>query len=100
MMDAPTGRILWLQLHGAAKWNSTKQRAFLYIWQERVKFNLGCNTCYKKVDYFISKWPPEFGNGFDLWATCLHDYINKELGKPFFAPHLTVVPLTQKGIIQ
>lgn len=100
MMDALTGRILWFQLHTAGKWSSDKQRAFLYVWLERVKFNLGCSTCFKKVDWFISKWEPEYGKGFDMWAMCLHDYVNKELGKPLFAPHLTLEPLAKRGIIQ
>ncbi len=100
MMDTQTGRILWYQLHCAADNNMIAQKGFIPVWLDRVKFNLGCTSCYKKLEWFMSKWPPEYGKGFDLWVTCLHDYMNKELGKPLFAPHLTLEPLTQKGIIQ
>lgn len=101
MIDPTTGRLLWAQLHMfAAQRASDAQKAFLPVWLERVKFNLGCVSCYKKTERFISLWPPDFGKGFELWANCLHDYVNKELGKPLWAPHLTLEPLKLKGIIQ
>jgi len=101
MMEAITGRILWEQLHHIMPRMHVKgQRIAFEQWLRRVKFNMGCTTCFKKVEWFMEKWPVEFGTGFIQWGTCLHDYVNKELGKPLWAPHLTLEPLTKKGIIQ
>lgn len=100
MMDARTGRFLWEQLHFHFPKYIGSQGVAFHLWLDRVKFNLGCNACYKKLEWYVIKWPPEFGKGFELWAMCLHDYVNKELGKPLFAQHLTLEPLTRKGILQ
>lgn len=101
-MTAATGQELWRKIHAFAK--STKsvseQELFFSYWMLEVHSSIGCETCFKKVVRFLKLWPADFGKGFHLWSICLHEYVNKELAKPMFAPNLTLAPLRQRGIIQ
>lgn len=98
-MDALAGRMLWKRLHEFAEEGIYAGR-FFEKWMLEVKANIGCETCFKKLVWFLKKWPVDYGNGFQLWAFCLHDFINKELGKPLHFPELTLDPLIIRGIIQ
>lgn len=98
-MDAKAGNELWKQLHEFAE---TRRYAGLFFekWMLEVKANIGCETCFKKLHWFLKKWPVDYGNGFQLWAWSLHDFVNKELGRPLYYPEKTLEPLMQRGIIQ
>lgn len=100
MMSPQTGNALWAQLHLVAKQTTARQEVFFPVWMDRVKFNLGCVSCGKKLDWFCKLWPVAYGKEFWLWSICLHDYVNKEMGRPLFHPDLTLAPLRSKGLIQ
>lgn len=99
-MNAHTGRELWKQLHEIPLAGVSFQEYIFPLWMESVKALLECPSCFRKIIFFLRKWPVEYGEGFDLWAKCLHDYVNKELGKPLFFKELTLEPLKERGIVQ
>jgi len=101
MMEAEKGRELWASLHTFAGMRETPdmQLVFMEDWLAKVGVAMGCPTCFHKVVRFTRRWAPDYGEGFETWAFCLHDYINKELGKKMFKPELTLALLLQKGII-
>lgn len=101
-MDASRGRQLWRVLHLYASHPnvSLDQQIFFSEWLAEVQKSLGCESCFKKVVWFQVKWPVDYGENFYLWSICLHDYVNKELGRPLFLPNLTLEPLTKRGILQ
>jgi len=102
MMHQITAHILWLELHTEAKRlkSNLAQKMFMLAWMAEAKASLGCSSCWQKVEWFCQHWPVAYGKDLWLWSICLHDYVNKELGKPLFYPQLTLAPLTRKGIIQ
>lgn len=102
MMDANRGRRLWQILHLYAKHQKSglDQQIFYSEWLAEVKKEIGCESCFNKVVWFVKKWPVDYGEGFYLWSICLHDYVNKELGRKLFFPELTLEPLRKYGIIQ
>lgn len=93
---------LWSALHVAGKdlISSNSQKIFFECWIFQVEGDIGCETCFKKLQWFLKMWPVDYGEGFYLWGICLHDFVNKELGRPFFYPNLTLEPLRGRGIIQ
>lgn len=101
-MDAVKGRQLWRVIHLYAKHPnvSQDQQIFYSEWLAEVKNVIGCESCFKKVKWFEQKWPVEYGEHFYLWSICLHDYVNKELGRALFFPDLTLEPLKQHCILQ
>lgn len=101
-MDALIGRALWFELHSKAGELKVDlgQISFMADWSARAEAALGCRSCWWKVERFCKLWPIAYGADFYLWSICLHDYVNKELGRPFFFPELTLAPMTAKGIIQ
>lgn len=102
MMDTATAHNLWNELHMQSERLKVDldQERFFANWFNKVKSALGCTSCWKKIEWFCQRWPVLYGSCFWLWSICLHDYVNKELGKPLFYPNLTLAPLTQKGMIQ
>lgn len=100
-MHATEGRRLWKGLHTFAEnvFDGNTQRMFFSLWFSEVEGALGCSSCFRKLKWFREKWPEDYGQGFGLWSQCLHDYVNKELGKPLFLPDLTLAPLRLRGII-
>lgn len=101
-MTAATGQELWRKIHIFAKGSKSvlEQELFFSYWMAEVHSGIGCESCFKKIGFFLKQWPTDFGKGFHLWSMCLHEYVNKELGKPMFAPNLTLAPLRNRGIIQ
>jgi len=101
-MHIDVAHALWSELHAHAKelQSPTAQRMFLTRWLAEAKAVSGCTSCWKKVERFCQLWPVDYGDGLWLWTICLHDYVNKDLGKPLFYPQLTLAPLLEKGIIQ
>lgn len=99
-MNALGGQKLWGELHQAATLSPSDQLMFFTFWLNQVREELGCVSCYRKLTWFLGMWQPDFGEGFKLWGFCLHDFVNKELGKPFFHPEVTLDPLTRRGIIR
>lgn len=102
MIDITKSRELWRQLHEFGTSNDTpkEQNEFILEWICSVKKLIRCKSCFRKLVVFLLRWPVEYGEGFYLWGLCLHDYINKELGKRLFYSQLTLTPLMGKGIIQ
>lgn len=102
MMQQSTGRLLWGVLHEFASNHSTlaQRRVFLSSWFQQVKQHLGCATCFKKLERFQKHWHFDQAEDFYIWTVCLHDYVNKELGKPLYRPKYTLVLLKRKGIVQ
>lgn len=102
MMQVSTGRMLWGVLHEYSEnpGNAQHKQAFLEQWFTQVKESLGCASCFKKLERFQRLWPTPDGEELYLWGLCLHDYVNKELGKPLHFPESTLAPLKQKGIVQ
>lgn len=98
-MNQVVGRLLWQELHHVAQRPIAHQQVYFPRWANKVSF-AGCSTCSIHLRKFVEKWPPDFGKGFKLWAMCFHDYVNKQMAKPLFAPHLTLAPLKEHGIIQ
>ncbi len=109
MMDVTRARQLWHDLHHFADIAAIyvdnvevdlDQQGFMSNWFAHVKATLECSSCWRKVEYFCRLWPVAYGDGLRLWSICLHDYVNKELGRPLYHPDLTLAPLTEKGIVQ
>lgn len=102
MIDTDKARMLWGELHSFGKQEHTLSQQMLFFaeWLASVEAMLGCATCFKKVKLFLSKWPVDYGEGFHLWGICLHDYVNKDLGRNLFYPQFTIAPLTSRGILQ
>ncbi len=102
MTDVSQSRKLWRQLHhfGLLDYDPKDQEAFFTEWVQSVSNVIQCTTCFRKLLFFLNHWPVDYGEGFYLWGLCLHDYINKELGKPLFYPNSTLEPLRLHGIIQ
>ena len=100
MMRAEVGNALWESLHQAARFTVAEQQTFFPSWLEMVRAQLGCKSCEWKLDRFMRLWQVDYGEGFYMWSICLHDYVNKELGKGLFFPNLTLAPLAYYGIIQ
>lgn len=102
MMTAATGRELWKKIHSFSKGSTSvsEQEVFFSYWMAEVESALSCKSCFQKVKWFLKQWPVSFGGNFHLWILCLHDYVNKEMGKPYHFPHLTLDLLTQHGIVQ
>lgn len=98
MIDVFVARRLWEQLHTFARGQKISQDLFLNAWLADVQSMLNCETCFKKLVRFVQLWPPD--SDLNLWAICLHDYVNKEMGKPLFFPELTLAPLFKRGITQ
>lgn len=101
-MTAIEGRRLWGELHEFARGSKLRhdQLTFFPRWLAEVEQTLGCVSCFWKVERFCKLWPVAYGEEFELWATCLHDYVNKEMGRNLVYPDLTLAPLKAKGIIQ
>lgn len=99
MIDANKARLLWHELHEFMG-TEDQQKAFFSAWLSRVELMLGCASCFKKVRQFVSYWPVDYGEGFHFWGICLHDSVNKDLGRSLFYPEITVAPLTRRGILQ
>lgn len=101
-MDLPTAHRLWSELHTAAKELKTglDQISFMAKWAIEAEAALGCGSCWKRVKWFCSKYPITYGSELWLWTICLHDFVNKEVGRPLFYPDLTLARLKLKGIIQ
>lgn len=101
-MHVDVAHALWIELHAHAKelQSETAQRMFMTRWLAEAEKATGCTSCWKKVERFCRLWPVAYGAGLWLWSVCLHDYVNKELGKGLFYPQLTLAPLFAKGIIQ
>ncbi len=101
MINVLIARELWRQLHifAGLKKPLRAQEVFLGDWLENVEAQLDCGSCFRKVKRFLKLWPIEYGEGLWLWSVCLHDYVNKELGRALFLPHLTLAPLRTRGII-
>lgn len=102
MIDALKTRKLWYELHTFAKEIkvSSAQLSFVENWLQRAHATLGCPSCWWKVRNFCRAWPVSYGDDLYLWSICLHDYVNKEMGKALFYPELTLAPLRLRGIIQ
>ena len=102
MIDITKARKAWADLHeiGLAVDSPSSQRVFMLDWFRYVRDVIDCQSCLWKLALFLDRWPVEYGEGFYLWGVCLHDYVNKELGKKLFYPELTLAPLTKKGILQ
>ncbi len=102
MMHADTGRALWFAIHNYAELikDEQRQREVFALWVKDVELTIGCKSCFKKLERFMKLWPVAYGEGLYLWSICLHDFVNKELGRKLFYPELTLAPLMQKGIIQ
>ena len=100
MINVEKARWLWKELHEFNSKVSLDQVSFMCQWLPSVKFLLGCESCFRKLEYFMRLWPVEYGEGFQTWGICLHDYVNKELGRNLFYPDLTRPLLAAKGIIQ
>lgn len=102
MIDANTARHFWNELHTNAKGlkSNLDQKRFMANWLLDVEAALGCSSCWGKVKRFCARWPVAYGEELWLWSICLHDYVNKEMGRPLFYPDITLAPLKQKGIIQ
>lgn len=103
MIDASKGRALWGELHAVGrreKINLAQQKAFFAAWLMKVETLLTCQSCFRKLSFFVSKWPVDYGEGFHVWGICLHDYVNKELGRDLFHPEISIALLTRRGIIQ
>lgn len=102
MIDVQKTRWLWSELHEFA--NKVKvgqdQLLFMSTWLHKSFMALGCVSCWFKVKRFCDLWPIAYGEELYLWSICLHDYVNKEMGKPLFYPELTLAPLRAKGILQ
>lgn len=102
MINPVKGAELWKLLHETAKEekDTVKQHNFMCSWWLKVEYLLGCASCFRKLKRFIDRWPVDFGEGFYLWTICLHDFVNKEMGRKLFYPKFTLAPLTERGIIQ
>lgn len=100
MMHVDTARGLWAALHRYSQKSEREQRIDFHFWLIEVESTIGCETCFRKLQWFLKMWPVEFGEHFWLWSICLHDFVNKQLGRKLFYPDLTVEPLTAKGIFQ
>lgn len=102
MMHITVAHALWSELHAESKElrSELAQMMFMTRWLEEAKACLGCSSCWQKVERFCTLWPVAYGEDLWLWSICLHDYVNKEMGKPLFYPDLTLAPLTAKGIVQ
>lgn len=102
MMHVTIAHMLWSELHSMAREeiSPSSQRMFMQRWLEETKALAACPSCWWKVERFCTHWPVAYGADLWLWSVCLHDYVNKELGKPLFYPELTLAPLTAKGILQ
>lgn len=102
MIDVAVARRLWSELHTAAKGlkSNLDQISFMVKWMDEAKDAIECTSCWAKVKRFCGLWPIAYGEELWLWSICLHDYVNKELGRPLFRPDLTLAPLLAKGIIQ
>jgi hypothetical protein len=101
-MDARKGQELWKRLHDFAQANESSpqaQESFFVDWFLEVEAAIGCASCYRKLFRFVKFWPPDFGGNFYFWTICLHDYVNKELGKPLHFPELTIAPLRLIGLM-
>lgn len=101
MMDQATARRMWYCLHRFARREKARvnQVAFVEKWLSDVEAKLGCTSCFWKVKRFCDLWPVAYGEELWLWSICLHDYVNKELGRSLFHPDITLAPLMAKGII-
>lgn len=93
---------MWQELHEFAgiKKDILDQISFVENWLQAVHEEIDCNSCWWKVRNFCRLWPVAYGEDLYLWSICLHDYVNKEMGKPLFYPDLTLAPLKARGIIQ
>lgn len=103
MIDAIKARVLWYELHlfqSGQKIDLDQQKTFFAGWLVRVENLLDCSTCFRKLKWFLSKWPVDYGEGFHTWGICLHDFVNKQLGRKLFYPEISLAPLTKHGIIQ
>lgn len=102
MTDVAKTRALWLELHEFAKKVKVRhdQLSFIAVWLRDTHDALDCGSCWNKLVWFCKKWPIAYGEEFYLWSICLHDYVNKEMGRPLFYPELTLAPLTARDIIQ
>jgi hypothetical protein len=100
MIDVFQARALWGELHSHSSKSNHDQVLFLSSWLKRVREILTCSTCYAKVERFKNLYQPDYGEGFHFWGVCLHDFVNRELGRPLHRPDLTIPVLTSKGIFQ
>lgn len=102
MMDVAKARRLWIDLHDFAQRVKVRhdQLSFMDNWLNEAHSIVDCASCWWKVVRFCNLWPIEYGDGLYLWSICLHDYVNKELGRVLFYPDLTLEPLIKRGIIQ
>ena len=98
-MTPEVGTGLWIELHEGVK-VSLDQKMFVSAWLTKAKGLLGCSSCWIKVNRFLKLWPVDSIENGVLWAACLHDFVNKELGKPLHLPNITLAPLRQRGIFQ
>ena len=98
-MNAVQGRTLWIALHAAAQMEATPEsrERFHAVWRELVRENLPCASCFRKLEYFERKWPPDTAD-FYTWSLCLHDFVNQQLGRPLFHPQITREPLRARGL--
>jgi hypothetical protein len=90
--QAAVGRALWAELHAYAaaypvsptEADKAKAREWLKQFAMRVpNFGCGCRTEYGR---YSNHWPVELGSRaqFIRWTECLHDFVNRRTGKPFW----------------
>lgn len=94
-MNPAVGSALWTLLHAFAKaypnvaTEDDKARALGWLdkWGELVEQNaIGCGSCHRKWALLIERNPPSLSGStaFYHWTVAVHDWINRELGKPLF----------------
>jgi FAD-linked sulfhydryl oxidase len=93
-MNAATGNALWRLLHAYALGypkqadDAAKQGAALFLetWSGLVEENsTGCGSCHRKWKLLVQRHPPDLSGReiFYQWTSAAHDWINRELGKPW-----------------
>ena len=92
-MNAAVGNALWRLLHAyalqypAAADDASKVGAvqWLAAWGKIVEDNsTGCSSCHRKWCLLVDRHPPDMSGreAFHRWTVAVHDWINRELGKP------------------
>lgn len=92
-MIPAVGNALWTLLHAFALSypeiadDAAKQGAALFLeaWEGLVEKNsAGCGSCHRKWKLLVSRHPPKLGGSAEFygWTVSVHDWVNRELGKP------------------
>lgn len=68
------GPALWREIH--AMKTPTRE------WLEGIIARLPCGTCQTDTRAYVAANPPDFGEGWGVWAWKFHNSKNVQLGKP------------------